>query len=130
MVTVEITNTAGAGAEPLSHSGQGLLGMRERVGAYGGDLEFGPTAGRGYSVRARIPLHPASDRVAASILGDRRIGRLWRARPHWAVDMAIAIGWLVAMEIDAATSPARSGPWILNAAAVAAMALAAELAPP
>ena len=26
-VTVEVTNTAGAGAQPLSHSGQGLLGM-------------------------------------------------------------------------------------------------------
>src|SRR5579862_974743 len=124
-VTVEVTNTAGMGAQPLSHSGQGLLGMRERVGAYGGDLEFGPTAARGYSVRARIPLHPTHDRAAASILGDRRVGRSWRARPGWAVDVAIAIGWLVAMEIDAAINPARSGPWILNAAAVAAMAVAA-----
>ena len=126
MATVEVTNTVGAGAQPLSHSGQGLLGMRERVGAYGGDLEYGPTEAGGYSVRAQIPLHhPTHDRNAASILSDRRIGRLWRARPGWAVDLAIAIGWLVAMEIDAAINPARSGPWILNALAVAAMALAA-----
>ena len=124
-VTVEVTNTAGAGAHSLSHSGQGLLGMRERVGAYGGDLEFGPTAGRGYGVRARIPLHPPRDRDAVSALGDRRIGRLWRARPGWALDVAIAVAWLIALEIDAATNPARSGPWILNSAAVAAMALAA-----
>ena len=124
-VAVEVTNTAGAGAQPLSHSGQGLLGMRERVGAYGGDLEFGPTPRRGYRVRARIPFHPARDRNAGSILSDRRIGRWWRARPGWAVDAAIAIGWLVALEIDAATNSARTGPWILNAAAVAAMALAA-----
>ena len=123
-VTVEVTNTAGAGAQPLSHSGKGLLGMRERVGAYGGDLEFGPTAARGYSVRAQIPLHPARDRVAASVLGDHRVAPLWRARPDWAVDVAAATGWLLAMEIDAATNPARSGPWILNAAAVAAMASA------
>ncbi len=75
-VTVEVTNTAGAGAPLLNHSGQGLLGMRERVGAYGGDLVFGPTAGRGFSVCARIPLRPARERDAASILGDRRIGRL------------------------------------------------------
>ncbi|HEV2590385.1 MAG TPA: histidine kinase [Gaiellaceae bacterium] len=125
MVTVEVTNTAGAGAQQLSHSGQGLLGMRERVGAYGGDLEFGPTAARGYSVRVRIPFRAALDRDAVSILGDRRIGSLWRARSVRAVDLTIVVGWLVALEIDAATNPARSGPWILNAAAVAAMALAA-----
>src|SRR5581483_5729827 len=124
-VTVEVRNTAGAGAQRLGPSGQGLLGMRERVGAYGGDLEFGPTAAGGYSVSARIPLRPIRDLDAASALGDRRIGRLWQARPGGAVDVAIAIGWLVAMEIDAATNSARSGPWSLNAAAVAAMALAA-----
>jgi signal transduction histidine kinase len=36
-------------------AGRGLLGMRERVGAFGGDLEAGP-CGNGFLVRARIPV--------------------------------------------------------------------------
>ena len=100
--------------------------MRERVGAYGGDLGSVRRARpRLQRPRADPPPPRARGGDAVLILGDRRIGRLWRARPDWAVDVAIAIGWLLAMEIDAATNPARSGPWVLNAAAVAAMALAA-----
>jgi signal transduction histidine kinase len=44
--------------------------------------------------------------------------------PGIASAMIVAF-WLVAMEIEAATSSARRGPWLLNAAAVAGMALAA-----
>jgi signal transduction histidine kinase len=36
--------------------GQGLTGMRERVGAYGGTLTVGPTAGGGFAVAATLPL--------------------------------------------------------------------------
>ena len=36
--------------------GHGLLGMRERVGMYGGRLDVGPEPGRGFAVRAVLPV--------------------------------------------------------------------------
>jgi signal transduction histidine kinase len=39
-----------------SASGHGLIGMRERVALFGGELTAHPRAGQGYEVRARIPL--------------------------------------------------------------------------
>jgi len=36
--------------------GRGLIGMRERVALFGGELEAGPKAGGGFVVRCRFPL--------------------------------------------------------------------------
>jgi signal transduction histidine kinase len=40
-------------------AGRGLIGLRERLGLYGGELDAGPRPGGGWRVRAIIPLEPA-----------------------------------------------------------------------
>jgi signal transduction histidine kinase len=40
----------------VSDGGHGLVGMRERVRVYGGELETGPARGGGWRVRATLPL--------------------------------------------------------------------------
>lgn len=59
-LTVEVEDdgrglAAGLG-QPNGHRGHGLVGMRERVALYGGDLRIGPRSGGGFEVRARFPL--------------------------------------------------------------------------
>jgi signal transduction histidine kinase len=63
-VTVEVTDDGRGAAAPAGDgrggTGHGLVGMRERVAAFGGDLETGPRPGGGFRVAARLPL--AADR--------------------------------------------------------------------
>ena len=41
---------------PVGANGHGLVGMRERVALYGGQLEAGAAEGGGFAVRATFPL--------------------------------------------------------------------------
>jgi signal transduction histidine kinase len=59
-VTVEVIDDGRGVVTPVGDgrggTGHGLIGMRERVAAFGGDLEVGPCPGGGFRVAARLPL--------------------------------------------------------------------------
>src|SRR5215213_4402226 len=59
-VTVEVIDDGRGVVTSVSDgragTGHGLIGMRERVQAFGGELEVGPRSGGGFRVAARLPL--------------------------------------------------------------------------
>ena len=54
-VTVEVDDE-GTSPSSVNGSGNGIAGMRERAAALGGEFEAGPRSGRGFRVRATLPL--------------------------------------------------------------------------
>ncbi|WP_435610601.1 sensor histidine kinase [Streptomyces sp. C10-9-1] len=65
--TLEITVLDdGTGAAPPDGGGHGLIGMRERVTAFGGVLTAGPRHGGGFRVQAILPLTARAARLGAA----------------------------------------------------------------
>src|SRR5215831_19103162 len=59
-VTVQVDDDGrGPSARQQSPSGNGIVGMRERAAALGGQLYAGPRPGGGFQVRARLPVSHA-----------------------------------------------------------------------
>jgi len=59
-VDLEVVNGEATGADPGPGSGRGLIGMRQRVELYKGELESGPIPEGGFRVRASLPLEIAA----------------------------------------------------------------------
>lgn len=57
---IEITDDGRGTANYPSKIGHGLIGMRERVDAFGGKLSSGPKIGGGFHVEARLPVQVQS----------------------------------------------------------------------
>jgi signal transduction histidine kinase len=54
-VTVEVRDNGSASPSGNGANGRGLIGMRERVSTFGGQLEAGPSGEGGFRVTARLP---------------------------------------------------------------------------
>jgi signal transduction histidine kinase len=55
-LSLEVVDNGAGGEASADGAGHGLIGMRERVALYGGELHAGTRNGHGYAVRAILPL--------------------------------------------------------------------------
>ncbi len=68
-------------SQPPGAGGRGLIGLRERIAIYGGDLDAGPRPGGGWRVRARIPIDPAGAMGAMGVISATGAVGATRATP-------------------------------------------------
>ncbi|KKD02220.1 sensor histidine kinase, partial [Streptomyces sp. WM6386] len=60
VLQIEVIDTGAVRDAPRTEgNGRGLIGLRERLAVYGGELTAGPTLAGGYRVRALIPWRTA-----------------------------------------------------------------------
>jgi signal transduction histidine kinase len=127
-VTDDGANSIGPAVPGSRH---GLIGMRERVALYGGELTSGRRAAGGFEVHAAIPLRaePLAHQEPEPPANPADRPRWMRAVTRWVAairprsDLLFAIGWLGALEVDVFVDRYRRGPLLLNLVVVAAMAI-------
>jgi signal transduction histidine kinase len=127
---IDILVTDGGPGRPaeVDGTGNGLIGMRERVALYGGDFAAGPTGSGGFGVHARLPLGaPHGPAASGSRVEERESHggpvQLPRRDLRW-FDLFASVAWLIALAIDVVTSRHRGWPVGVDLAVVAVMALA------
>jgi signal transduction histidine kinase len=71
-LAVDVTDDGRGAATSLANagSGQGLIGMRERVEIYGGEITSGPRPGGGFTVHAVLPIVDAAAGSVAPVAHD------------------------------------------------------------
>ncbi|SCL22425.1 Signal transduction histidine kinase [Micromonospora pallida] len=73
-LVVDVTDTGrGPGADSPDRIGHGLVGMRERVGLYGGSLRTGRLPGGGFRVYATLPMEQLAPDPGAGARHGRRV---------------------------------------------------------
>jgi signal transduction histidine kinase len=68
-LTVAVEDDGQGPGQPPRRGGNGLVGMRERAAAAGGQFEAGPRPGGGFRVMARLPLDPAMEGLDPTLEG-------------------------------------------------------------
>ncbi len=60
-IRLEVTDDGGPDGPPADHDGpgHGIVGMRERIAAFGGRLTAEPLTSRGFRVSAQVPIEGA-----------------------------------------------------------------------
>jgi signal transduction histidine kinase len=109
---------SGIAVADTTGAGHGLVGMRERLALYGGELEAGRIPQGGFRVRARIPLDaavpPSEPRpVAESSVAHARSRRL-SAHADRRVDLGLAVGVAAIASANLLLSSHRHGSVLLN----------------
>ncbi|HMV69279.1 MAG TPA: sensor histidine kinase, partial [Myxococcota bacterium] len=80
-LTVSVTDDGG-GFDPAAPArGLGMVGMRERVRAFGGALDVRSAPGQGSVVQATVPVHPERAATTADEETSRASARVHRGRP-------------------------------------------------
>ena len=117
----------GSVGQPPGASGHGLVGMRERVNLYGGQLYAGPGRGGGFEIEARIPLdggHLRAPRHPGPLRSDTRSNdtEARASLPLPWLDPVLGLAFLSALEVTALVSVRQGGIRARDMALVAVMA--------